>query len=110
MITCLGAVPTVHRAFTARRARSTCTIVLSPITATYAVLDVGSTAMPRGQVPSGTRATGAAVRASMMLRSYEHQLLTSTCSPSGVTSTYFGTAPTGMTWSTTIDRVSIRYT
>ena len=69
----------------------------------------GATAMPRGCSPrSGTLATSFAEAASMTDRSAEHQLVTSTCRPSGVTSTYFGTAPTGTTRSTAKVAVSMR--
>jgi hypothetical protein len=51
------------------------------------------------------RCTSVAVAVSTTLRSYEHQLVTSSVPPSGVTATYLGTAPTSMTWS--ISRVSV---
>ena len=44
----------------------------------------------------------------MMLRSHVHQLVTSTVLSSGVTATYLGTAPTGITWSIRLVRVSTR--
>ncbi len=45
------------------------------------------------------RSTGLPVAASITLRSQEHQFVTNTNLPSGVTATNLGTAPTGITWS-----------
>ena len=42
-------------------------------------------------------------------RSHEHQLVTRTVLSSGVTATYLGTAPTGITWSILSVAVSMRY-
>jgi len=38
-----------------------------------------------------------------------HQLVASTLEPSGVTATYLGTAPVGITWLIFQDSVSMRY-
>lgn len=68
------------------------------MTVTYAVLLSGLTAMPRGCLPpTGIDAVTLPLVASMTLRSIEHQLVTRIVEPSGVTATYFGTAPTAMT-------------
>ena len=61
------------------------------MTATYAVLESGETAMPRGYGPSGTLLTALLVWMSTTLRLYEHQLLTSRYFWSGVTARYLGT-------------------
>src|SRR5437660_841965 len=67
---------------------------LEPITAMYATLDDGFTAIPRGSVPSGMRRASLKVARSMTLISNEHQLVTRTYRLSGVTATNFGTIPT----------------
>ena len=65
--------------------------------------------MPRGYLPpNGIRAVSLPVAASMTDRSHEHQLVTSTVLPSGVTATYLGTAPTATTLSMANVLVSIR--
>ena len=67
--------------------------------------------MPRGCSPrSGMRATSVDVAVSMTERSAEHQFVTRTRRPSGVTATYFGTAPTGTAFSMAYDCVLTRYT
>jgi len=56
----------------------------------------------------GRVATTVPLAASMIRRSHEHQSVTSTYLPSGVTATYFGTSPTWTTWSTARVLVSTR--
>ena len=97
---CRGPLPTPRIHDTEKSSRSTSAMSKLPMTATYAVLESGETAMPRGYGPSGTLSTCLLLWMSMMLRLYEHQLLTSRYFWSGVTARYLGTAPTGMTLST----------
>ena len=46
---------------------------------------------------------------SAIVRSQVHQFDVITVEPSGVTATYLGTAPAGMTWSISQSSVPIRY-
>ena len=67
-----------------------------PMTATYAVVDDAFTAMPRGYAPMCSWRICFPVDVETTDSVYEHQLATSTYLPSGVTTRYFGTAPTWM--------------
>ena len=67
---------------------------MPPMTATYAALPFGETAIPRGYAPIATRFTSRPFAVEMTLRSHVHQFETRTYLWSGVTATTFGTAPT----------------
>src|SRR5580765_853742 len=98
MTMCRGPWPVWAKTRTSFVFRSTDTTLSEPMTATYAVRLSGETTIPRGwRPPTGMVATTLVVAASTTVRSIEHQLVTRTCLPSGVTATYLGTVPT---WTT----------